>query len=1101
MNERANVVESISRELLGPTEPEEDLVEAPTTRYLTGMLAPAGTQLEAVEDESLDNGQDDAESSEGDPTPTTTTMDPSSIGLSFLVEDDTNVVRCSASWGQYHANRKDGDRALWHRTPHAVDHEIPLDSTNKRSAADLSANGGIQLQWIARKVGRLKAVSVFLVNAQKPAATDRDERWLFQPQLVVRPSSVPGDPAEAELAREQTAPFVAREDIFESQDQILMSDADLQSLRLLYRDRHTFAVGHGVAADWEVALDPTRASALTTTIIPTRTVEAVVPWKGISFDMSVISEAPSAASITDMIRPMLDEYSRWIKERRAEAGSLPDAFRSTAIIHLDDCDHALDRMEAGLRKISEDRDVFQAFQFANKVMLYQRAHTVWARGFRKTGERSAGRPTYDGSWYPFQLAFILLNIVGLADPDHDDRKVGDLLWFPTGGGKTEAYLGLAGFTIGLRRLRSGRVGEKSADGVAVLMRYTLRLLTIQQFQRAAAMLCACEVVRLTDVPRWGTTPFMIGLWVGASTTPNRFEESDKALTELLADPNAEPDSGSPVQLTSCPWCGEALGISDYRADRTLEKTLVWCPREACEFSRQSRRGQPCGLPVAVVDEEIYCLCPSMVIATVDKFARMPWRGEIQSLFGQVNRRCERHGYITSAETEHRSHRATQYYPAAKVHSVEPLGPPDLVIQDELHLITGPLGTLVGLYETAIDWLSRFPSASGRGPKIVASTATIRRATEQMRRLYQRELSTFPPPGLDADKSFFAVAASPEETPGRLFMGVFGPGKSGKTAIARAYAAALASAQSAFDAFGPAADPYMTLVGYFNSLRELGGTVRLIEDDVPSWLTRIANRGGATRKIERWRELTSRIDSSDISPILDQLDLTFGGPVGTAPLDVLLATNMISVGVDITRLGLMIVAGQPKTTAEYIQATSRIGREHPGLVVCLYNWARYRDISHYERFRPYHDALYRYVEGVSVTPYASRARDRALHAVLVSMIRLGIDKMAPEDGAALIGDIAATWPSLIGPVQDRSRRIAGQGVAKETASELQSLLDEWTTSTLSGPLRYTWRSQFKQAPGPLLLRSAENADGVGLWRTLNSLRDVEPQAGVYVIGEP
>ncbi len=259
-------------------------------------------------------------------------------------------------------------------------------------------------------------------------------------------------------------------------------------------------------------------------------------------------------------------------------------------------------------------------------------------------------------WRPFQAAFLLLNIVGVAVPTSADRGLVDLLWFPTGGGKTEAYLGLAAFTMALRRLRASHAAPAAADGdggVTILMRYTLRLLTIQQFQRAAILICACEVLRRRDPERLGQTPFSIGLWVGGGSTPNAITQAADPLRGIEAgalevlqdfDTDNEPATANPVQLRACPWCGAALGHLDYVVHRELLHLQIRCPDSTCEFHGDADKPFS-GLPAYVVDEDLYLRCPTLVIATVDKFARLPWDDRTKALFGDVDERCDRHGWL------------------------------------------------------------------------------------------------------------------------------------------------------------------------------------------------------------------------------------------------------------------------------------------------------------------------------------------------------------------------------------------------------------------------------------------------------------------------
>jgi hypothetical protein len=314
-----------------------------------------------------------------------------------------------------------------------------------------------------------------------------------------------------------------------------------------------------------------------------------------------------------------------------------------------------------------------------------------------------------------------------------------------------------------------------------------------------------------------------------------------------------------------------------------------------------------------------------------------------------------------------------------------LPPPDLIIQDELHLISGPLGSIAGLYETALETLCcRELDGKRIRPKLVASTATVRRAQTQIQALFDRSRTAiFPPPAPDRSDSFFAKADfAPERS--RLYVGLAAPGRSPKVLFLRAATTLSAAAKRAWDDQGGmaayragkinAADPYMTSVTYFNALRELGSARRIVDDEVRVRASRYGTRQRigepvvrfADRTVHDALELTSRIPTAEVSDTKARLSHTFDK---NDAVDLALATNMISVGLDVVRLGLMLVSGQPKTAGEYIQATSRVGRapDRPGLVVALLNMNKPRDRSHYERFAYWHAAFYRAVEATSVTP--------------------------------------------------------------------------------------------------------------------------------------
>jgi hypothetical protein len=650
------------------------------------------------------------------------------------------------------------------------------------------------------------------------------------------------------------------------------------------------------------------------------------------------------------------------------------------------------------------------------------------------------------------------------------------------------------------------------------MRYTLRVLTLQQFQRAASLICACEVLRREDPERFGEEPFRIGLWVGQATTPNRIDIAAEALKNLHGDTWRKAGSGRPDQLSHCPWCGERIEPGVHMKVETYEKgrarVLTFCGDKlgTCDFSARRAPGE--GIPVLTVDEEIFRRLPALVIATVDKFAQLPWNGATQTLFGIVDGRCERHGFRTPTLEDKDSHPAAGSLPAAKtVDRGIRLRPPDLIIQDELHLISGPLGTMVGLYETAIDRLASWElDGQPVRPKVIASTATVRRAGDQVHRLFLRQVRVFPPPGLDVEDNFFARERPLEEQFGRLYLGVCAPGRRLKAVLIRVYVAFLAAAQKLYEEYDTHADPWMTLVGYFNAMQELAGMRRLCEDDIRTRLGKTDRRGLATRRLgpESIQELTSRLAGTEIPEKLDAMERVFSRveeekrrkrdrSAAPRPIDVLLATNMISVGVDVRRLGLMVVAGQPKTTAEYIQATSRVGRATPGIVCTVYNWARPRDLSHYERFEHYHASFYRHVEALSVTPFAPRARDRGLSALLVSLIRDADLALNPNEAAQQLERTNGLVADAVEAIRARAAEVQTDArLGEAVEDELDLRLDRWLAAAqqaLNTGARLGYRE--KRDSNTVGLLRAPSTEPWDTFTVLNSLRDVEPTVGLIL----
>jgi Helicase conserved C-terminal domain len=756
-------------------------------------------------------------------------------------------------------------------------------------------------------------------------------------------------------------------------------------------------------------------------------------------------------------------------------------------------------------------------------MWQQRIHSTYARKVRKK-ELAPGSPIEpldvpaNRTWRLFQLAFVVLNLPSLTRLDHPDRSheteaVADLLWFATGGGKTEAYLGLTAYILALRR-RQGEIDGRPGDhGIAVLMRYTLRLLTLQQFQRAAALMCACEVIRKSNIGRWGTTPFRLGLWVGSKATPNTLKQAAESLRQ--GNTGGRPTTGgTPHQIVSCPWCGREIRphhVKVYEAPNDIGRCVTYCGDAIgnCDFSEAKAPKE--GLPVMVVDEDIYRRPPSLLIATVDKFAQMPWKGETQNLFGQLSGLCLRHGFLSPEieTTDSGNHPTRNGLPRVQRQPHGPLRPPDLIIQDELHLISGPLGSMVALYETAVDEMCSWDVNGKRvRPKVIASTATIRRASDQMRKLFLRKLDVFPPQGTSIGDSFFAIQRTAgQQYPGRRYLGVCAFGRRYPVAMIRVYVALMASAQRLFEKYDNLADPWMTLTGYFNSIRELAGTRRLVEDDVRSRLRDADQRGLAKRQIRfgAVEELTSRKTGTDIPEILERLELVFdkaqdlqreadrkaGERPTPRPYDAILATNMISVGVDIDRLGLMVVAGQPKNTSEYIQATSRVGRSAagPGLVITLFNWARPRDLSHYETFEHYHETFYKHVEALSVTPFSARALDRGLSGVLVGLMRLREERLNENVKAGQLKESDPLMLEVVDRIISRAEQALGDPAAGALVRRmLLDRRDRWLARIRAQTDHVLgYRDDTNAVVGLLKQPGPEEWD---LFTCLNSLRDVE-----------
>ena len=1131
---RSRLREALQLDLIGPWSGhplENERLrgwERPSNWYLTGFLVPRGAPFKQRADADADDdfeaevkekaglGDDSIEERRA----AKRGFFPSSMGLSFLVGEAVESLEITVRWGDYRLVRE-GEQAQngrghpgagtdsgaakprkisvqewWQRIPREETIAMVLPAAGHRHPGTVPESGGLVLHSVARPVdaavfgGQIppgtRSVSLFLVN-ERSAATDgaRDESFAFQAEIEVRSET----------------PFVPRPDPRSASG----GDWDEYVADLHYGDVPEYAAGHGVAAGWDLDQDGA-CHRLRTTWTPVAEVEKTetVEVPGVELDMAELGKLADGAAAERALTPLVTGYRSWIEEQRGALTELTRERRRTADELLRQAGIAANRMERGIRVLAQDRDALDAFRVANRAVA-----SALSRRLSREGIDESPR------WRAFQLAFLLLNLTGITDHASREREFVDLLFFPTGGGKTEAYLGLAAFTLVLRRLRNPGNGGRAGAGVSVIMRYTLRLLTLDQLARAAGLVCALELERRTNPGRYGDWPFEIGLWVGKAGTPNRLGKrgdgrSDTARSKVgryKANPAGNP---SPIPLENCPWCGKEFTPDSFSlvpdGDRPTDLRIT-CSDFLCEFSGDTP------LPIVAVDEPLYRRLPAFLIATVDKFASLPWVGASGALLGGADR-FDDVGFYGAAEPRRGSRLASA------------LLPPDLIIQDELHLISGPLGTMAGLYEAAIEGLCVREMDGWRvKPKIVASTATVRHAQEQIQALFARPTTLiFPPQGPTRRDSFFARSMPASEKHAREFFGVAAQGRNPKEAMRRVWLALMGAAERAWRDAGGArkrpnsADPYMTVLGYFNSLRELGGARRILEEEVQNTVKRYGQRKrlGESRGLFRDRsnfsdvvELTSRESTDKVAEARRRLGQSFHDRKHR--VDCAIATNMISVGLDIQRLGLMLVYGQPKTHSEYIQATSRVGRDdrRPGLVVTLYNVYKPRDRSHYERFRHYHETFYRSVEVSSVTPFAARALDRGFAGVLVALARHGRPVMTPPAGVARIeSERAALERQLLDvfrarifeqPISDAERVERLRSVR----NRIGDLLDAWRAiyeDYGSKGVEMQYQKYETRIRKPLLRGMLERdfeSHRHRKFRAVWSLRDVEPQVNLFL----
>lgn len=1032
---RDEVVETLHRNLFGPTNgPHEEFSaeghETPVSRYMTGILYPLEAALPPEEDDG-DLGGESAESAHEDEARLSlcNAPNPSSFGITFACSPSCRTLRIAVGCGTYRLERDAAGMPLrWVRTPFTKTIDVKVETSRKVAKHAIAPGLEVRITFRPPDAHGALPITATLINTNSLGKT----RWEERPALGFFQCALSASGTDA------NSPFVERR-VRDTSN----LDPELKHALLLYSHAKQYAVGHGCAADWDPKGEGS-PSVVRISFIPVHDIYPLVPPDDLGVPTLPLARLASddLKTTTDRLSTLVDGYEAWIKGKAKAAEKVPLEFQKVATEQVAACHESAQRIRKGITALS-DPTVFTAFKLAQETMLQVFGRSKWL----KAGADRKKSATFgdEHTWRPFQMAFCLQALESLENPNSEDRDVCDLLWFPTGGGKTEAYLALTAMAFFLRRLRA--TGGSNGGGTSVLMRYTLRLLTADQFVRACLMTCAAEVVRRNDPNLALKAPISIGLWVGEGTTPNTNDQAGEALAALHRGRRLGGKS-SPMKLKKCPWCATSLGASEYRMRTDGSGMQIRCRNKECDFRH--------GIPAFVVDQQIYDERPSLVLGTVDKFARLPWEPRAGNLF--------------STDRRHAA--------------------PDLVIQDELHLISGPLGTIAGLYEAAVDLLCTRDQIR---PKIVASTATIRNAASQVRYLFDRRFAQFPQPLLDARDSFFARES--RETYPRQFVGLFTPGKTPVTAFIR-MSGILGHAAFVSKAADSHVDPYWTTIAYFNSLRELGGAIVRVHDDVATYMKVCANLDGSAplhRTMDSVEELTSRANEEKLDEVREGLWERKGKG---QPYDMVLCSNMISVGLDVPRLGLMSVIGQPKTTAEYIQASSRIGRASPGLVVTLYNWGRSRDRSHYERFVAYHSRLYAEVEATSVTPYSSRALDRALHSVLVALVRHHVPALRDQGAAGGFRRSTSEVAQIIDELKSRIGRI--ELVPADSAAaqaHLDRVAAQWERMAVAGGANLTYSGDPDRS---LMVMFEDHTDQNPGFATMNNMRNVDAPAGVYLL---
>lgn len=1027
--------ELIKKDFFGPVFEDEVIEIEPISRYICGILYPQKTEKNISEEVVEEDTIEDVISDIDDSIINIARYKPSAMAITAMVSIDSKVLNISFKFARYicskiskeYRDNKFTDVNSYTRKPYSFYTEINIPNEIGKFEVTLSEQlkaMNIVIELHVRKLldngDRLITVSVCNKKISPNKNTDQNINSLFQCELSIS------------LKQDEFLPIYIGDRSINNED-ILISN-------MQYSEIKNYSYGHGCAT--RNILDNGNVIKIKSEFIPTHEVLQMMPGKlkNNKFLQMTYLINSNKKDVIDELNEFIEEYTEWFSSQKVLGTERSDHSNAISLVfsRIEVC---INRLKKGVLVLRDDEIAYQAFVHMNEAMQLQRVKSKnWNRD--------------DIYWYPFQLAYILQIIPDVVYENSEYRDFVDLLWFPTGGGKTEAYLGVSAFVIFYRRLKH----KMDNDGVAIIMRYTLRLLTIQQLERATSLICSCEYIRKKYNIFGGE--INIGLWIGSSMTPNKIDEAKQQIKNARNNYSKDKKHNEKADfqlVEKCPWCGSTIDIGCYNIEQ--ESMIISCKNNIkCEFHER--------LPIYLIDEDIYNKRPTLLLSTVDKFARIVWEEKTKRLFG---------------DNKHL--------------------PPELIVQDELHLISGPLGSISGIYEIAIQKLCE---NNGKTPKIIASTATVRNATSQINNLYNRKMFQFPPSGISFNDSFFAKLADVEEKPARRYIGLCNFSGSMTDVFIKLYAnlflyKTILKKQNVSDDI---IDQYYTNIGYFNSIKDLGSMSSVLEDRIIATIKSLTKHKFAhlqeEYKIENkdfyrfkdFDELTSRKNSKEIKKTLVKLDKKFGE---SGSCSYVLTSNMFSVGIDIDRLGVMSMYNQPKTNAEYIQATSRVGRSKPGVVFSLYNSSRSRDKSHYEQFEFYHRTFYQYVESTSVTPFSSRVLEKTLHAVFIALVRHKLDNLSSNSDArnfrADIEGVVEIKKFLLEQV-----KVHNEDAYTYAKDYLEFFINLWEKYAIENSNTFVYVDYNN---GICLLNSGEMANKLPIPPTLNSLRNVEQNSNVYI----
>ena len=966
---RTHLIKSLYCNLLGPKYGNKELIEEPFLKYELGILNssfslnsnaeqkildseiksdPTEINYEELVSPKIENTQNSDNLRQEIDTELNLKSGALSLGLSFVVEGDSPKFKICVTWARYLQDKQlDSIQRMFQRYPNFFETEYDIKNLQNHKVEELKVgmdrgnitHPGIFLHIFKNKIKNTKwIIKIFLENKTEydTAKNQTEEHRIFQPQIRVK--------------------------LYDSKLADLYSDhqfdhMDYDSDDLLYLNYRTKARGYLCAAIWD-EIDPEKDQkseigkmswpdllsvpnnirnifvnpSVRTEYLPSYTILQPDQNKKSTFSASILSQSWNIENIDDHLRSIPQNYRDWIESQKSilsenkNSGIIDERLKLIGDNNIQHCIDTNKRIEAGIDFLKTNEKARAAFCFMNAVMNDKRQH----------------EENEFLDWREFQMAFILQSLKGVSGESEKEREITDVLWFPTGGGKTEAYLGIVIFAIAYRRL-SLRGKFNNDGGISVISRYTLRLLTIQQFQRALGAIIAADIRRVENwLPEdakegsrkisdpymlkrfeegslWGNQRFSIGMWIGNEITPKDFcyvtgkkgkvflNCEGALLSQLDRRRRFSEEKGDPAQIQTCPVCKNILCLSKeqknsgtktltwiinspklldelknipkkefensnmilkenpkfvficdsltgkhyYRLtmkitstrsidrqsvdswwsstvklqldpnedNNPLESTapsmpgyfflhvpgsrrphdfIIFCTNKECKlnntkwfekiegkydalipepFQINNSPGISRSVPISAFtsDEQIYFKCPSLLIATVDKFANLPFEPKCSSLFGNVDVVHSWYGYgrrITfEAPIQQTNNNQRISIKPSELDNILGFNPPSLILQDELHLIEGPLGSMVGIYEMAVDVLSN----DGARPKYIASSATIKESKSQVGTIFRRDVDVFPPSGINSSDNYFSKIEEDvgcvAKQAGRLYLGM------------------------------------------------------------------------------------------------------------------------------------------------------------------------------------------------------------------------------------------------------------------------------------------------------------------------------------------